>query len=231
MNKFESSVHTPEALREELSVLSERYPDALLAGSLGRAAIYHDVAGTAEVEYLVRDQMPIQTYRGEPADIDLINGYPSIEEDGFGPFGVDVGTLNSSQVSIVFEDGQWILRSDNRGYEEILDSRVFEPMQSQTVYGAPCTTVPAQTHAALMGINGTIRPQDEQATRLLKDVLISGKTRTLPDVLYEPFEELRELNYKSAMARTRRTYRTIVPFAVRKAAAPATQRVKNQLLR
>jgi hypothetical protein len=226
---FNPDVHTPDALSHELNQVLNVVPGALLVGSLGRAAFYDCALGDPTYEYRQRGQLPVRAFQGGPADIDLLEMPPA--ETAVGPFAVDRLTFGGRQVTIAIEDGDWHLQSSNRGYDAVIDPVVFEPVPAKTVYGAACNTVPAQTHLALLGIGGTLRPQDILARRLITENIQKGGLETLPVELYEPFKELRELNHQSLLSQIRKGYRSLVPRRIREPLAPLMQPVKDHFLR
>jgi hypothetical protein len=225
-----TGLRSPDLLAEEINVITKNYPDALIAGSIGRAGLYGHLIDDPEYEYRRRDQHPTQTYRGGIADIDLINAPASITSHQL-VFGTDLDSLGGRQVSLKRVDGNWLLLSKNRDFVANLDDRVMEPTLARTVYNARCKTLPAQTHYALLGITGTVREQDVVAQEILSEAIIKSGIPLLPDELYEPFRELFELNYESTMATARRAYRTILPLSVRRVLAPTMKKVKDRHLK
>jgi hypothetical protein len=230
MATFSSDKHTPLALAEEIEFITNAYPESLLVGSLGRAGVYCQEIGDANYEYKHRGQYPTQTFRGGTADLDIINA-PLTLEQKLSPFDVDLRSFCGRQVTIVFSEGSWHLQSENRGFNVEIDERVMEPVKARTVYGARCRTLPARTHLALLGITGTVREQDKIASELLMETINTSRTTQPPNHLYQPFEDLFTLNYKSTMATSRRMYREIVPLGVRRLLAPTMQKVKDHHLR
>jgi hypothetical protein len=230
MSTFSPDVHTPYALAEEIDFINQTYPDAILVGSLGRGGIYKALVSDAEYEYSQRGQQPTQTFRGGAADIDIINA-PIQLEGLLSPFDCDLKSFCGRQVAIAQVGVQWILSSENRGFVAEIDERVMEPTVAKTVYGAKCRTLPPQTHLKLLGLTGTVRKQDEIAQGILKRTIDDSHKAQLPAELYEPFDELFELNYRSAMTTARRAYRAAIPLSIRRSLAPTMQRVKDHHLR
>lgn len=230
MKTFSPDVHTPYVLAEEIDFIYQTSPDALLVGSLGRGGVYSALIGDAEHEYRSRRQQPIQNFEGYAADLDMINA-PASLEGGLSPFSGDLKSFCGRQVTLAVVNGSWVLGSENRGFWAEVDERVMEPTVTTTVYGAPCRTLSPQTHLKLLGITGTIRKQDEIARGILDKTLTERRVATLPANLYEPFDELTELNYQSTLAAARRAYRAAVPKSLRKRLAPSMQKVKDHYLR
>ena len=230
MITYDPESHTLDALADQIESITDLHPEALLVGSLGRSAIYRSLLGDPTYEYKYRGKLPTQSYQGSPIDIDLVNAASLVEVE-LRPFPVDLKSFNGRQIAIVRSDERWYLQSSNRGYRAELDPRVMEPIHAKTIHGTRCYTLSEQTHQALLGITGTLREQDIMAKSLLAEVMESRQVGRLPVRLYEPFFELRELNYKSLLERTRRHYRSTVPFMVRRRLAPAMQRIKDHQLR
>ena len=229
--KFNASVHTPDALASQLEDIYRRRPDTLLLGSLGRAVIFGEISGNPVAEFEARQESPVWRVEDSEAlsrDIDVIG----IEGEGvLAPqlFEVDSHAFGSPRVRFVREGDDWFLVSENKGIYEPLHPASMELVEGETVYGVQVKTVPFQTHQALFGLKGSMRPKDQINLSFLSLHEGLGPTVLPPEVL-EPFEKLRRVANSGIIHHGRRVYRTVVPITIRKKVYPLTGAIKERLL-
>lgn len=229
--KFDERLHKPSALSDEVRIIYDTNPDTIILGSLGRAVLFGVLAGNPTAEFEARQELPERKieYGEELArDIDVVaTGTDSTEN--LGPFEVDREAFVCRQLSLVNQNGDWYLTSPNKGIYEELHPSVMEPVTGESVYGIKSTTVPLQTHQALFGLKGAMRPKDQSNLNFLKSLEELNK-HALPPELYEPFDRLRVLANSGWLHQTRRAYRTVVPWPVRSRIVPITSRIKERLI-
>lgn len=227
---YDERLHTPSALAGEIDMIYSRQPNALLVGSLGRAVIFGNLIGNSTAEFEARLENPVMKQeQGDllARDVDVI-APATVETGDLLPFEVDQKAFGSRQVRFVHESGTWYLVSDSKGVYEELHPAVMEPVEGETVFGTRALTVPLQTHQALFGLKGAMRPKD-QATRAFIGAY-DGKNKTpLPQELYEPFDKLRKSANSGWFYHTRNLYRSVIPEPVRRAVVPVTDPVKQRL--
>ncbi len=200
MRNFYPQFHTPETLADQFNEVYAKYPEAILVGSLGRAAIYNDLIADPYREFVERGQHPLK--KGVSArDIDFIG----VEADVVAhilPFWVDSTPYDDDSARIVKKDSQWFLTSNKKLLEQ-LHPRVMEPVAATTIYGIPCTTISLETHLALHKIRGAFRSKDQTSLHLLMALVQEQTGRaTLPNELYGPFEKLHTLNNRAIPERS-----------------------------
>jgi hypothetical protein len=216
---YNQSAHTPDAFKTQLNELYLAAPDALLVGSLGRSAIYNYHGAESSLEFTMRRETPLGSST-RARDIDVIGAaLPATT----GPFPVDVEAFSSPDCSLLQdEDGTWILVSERRDFCEPLDGRVMRGIASATVVGAPCLTVPLQTHKALHGLNGPLRRKDVKALKALESIEQLADSELLPEELYDPFKRLASIKRPGITPKVLATYRRYVPTAIDQRIAPKT---------
>lgn len=228
--KFDERVHTPSALASEIGELYSADPYALLVGSFGRAALFYAMRGDATTEFAARHEEPVgrvEFKEVQPRDIDVIASLPH-DHSSLGPFKVDDRAFANRQVRIVQEGADWWLVSDSQRTYEPIHPAVMEPLEGESIYGIRARTVPLQTHQALFGLVGNIRPPDLRSLELLAS-LDHDDTNRLPAELYEPFDRLRDLANSGWFYHSRRAYRAIVPQTIRRKASPLASRLRSRL--
>jgi hypothetical protein len=195
MSKFCETVHTPDALADQIEHIYQTEPDAYLVGSLGRAVLYGEAYDDPYKEYELRKQVPLAASI-KPRDIDLIGTTAYLED--LQPYPMDTVAFNGTEVAIVKDGDDWWLNSEERGFSERLHPAIMEPVQGMTIFDIPCKTLRAQTHLALYRArpNSMLRKHDKQNIKLLTGAL--GDVE-LPADMYEPFEQLQRVRVGTAM--------------------------------
>ncbi|MBI5357860.1 hypothetical protein HZB74_03375 [Candidatus Saccharibacteria bacterium] len=218
---------TREALAAQIERVVDAYPDSLMVGSVGRAAVYNEVYDDPLHEYRLREQEPIYNGCGERGDIDLVGAPPDASESHLGPFPIDTRAFSNDNLKIIKHGGDWILRSVNRGYEKTIDPYVFTPVQAVTIYGVECRVPPAQTQLALMSLTGTKRSKDVEACAVLSRAIQDGQIDEVCPEALQPFYELGWLNSQSLGVRLADAYRAIIPEKIRLRLSPAVGPIRR----
>lgn len=208
MRSFEA-YGSVEEFTDQLQQLHSN-PDLRLVGSLGRAAWFDKVLGDPLAEYKARGENPLRDGLGRLRDIDII------AEDGTttdGPHPLDAMAFHNSSVDVLRNGEEWVLRSEDRGFEARLDPKVMEPVHGKTVYGVPCRTLPWQTQIALCEAKGVLRFKDDLGMRALRQ---AGRTsgQALPEELYLPFVQLLKIEERPVNRLLRLIYRRYIPAYV-----------------
>lgn len=220
------TTHAPEQLAQAIDTLYRMRPDALLVGSLGRAAHFGRLTGDPSLEFRQRGQAIHIDPDGKHRDIDVIVPPPTKLPSFIGETAIDDVCFLRPVVSIVREsDGACWLISRVYNFAEPLHPSIMEPVKATTVFGFPCLVPPAQTMRQLSGVP-TARPKDMEAARIMDSV---GFTGNLPQELYVPFEQLRHIANTSLTKRLGRIYRGTVPLPVRKAVRSILPGVRDSL--
>lgn len=222
---------SPTQLAEELLCIQEQDPHIIIAGSLGRAALFNRYLYNPGFEYTRREETPLMG-QSKPRDIDVI-GNVSLTGLLEVPHEVDIRAYNNDFFSIDYEEpGAWYLRSARYGFEERLDEKVMAPVHGHTVFGIPCRTVGLQTHLNLFGTRGNLRDKDIASRAALMelwdDVRDAGELKE--GGIFEPFEELREVIKKDWFVRIQHLYYSAVSEGMRETLSPHIQKAKNWLL-
>jgi len=228
--KYQEYLHTPSALSEQLENIHKTNPDALLIGSIGRSMLMGEFLGDSAAEFSYRNESPekkIENGRSLARDIDVVNLYDTALPVT-GPFEVDLIAFGSRHVKFIQEGDTWFLVSESQNVYEELHPAVMEPVIGETVYGARGKTVPFQTHQALFGLKGAMRPKDKSNLDFLSSYAAHNKN-WLPEGFYEPFDKLRLAANSGWLHQTRRMYRTLVPFSMRQRMTPLTGALKERL--
>jgi len=105
----------------------------------------------------------------------------------------------------------------------------MEPVEGESVYGASVITVPVQTHLAVFGLKGALRPKDQNNYSFLQQAAVRENSK-LPEELYEPFDRMRVVANSGWFNNTRQIYRTVVPYRLRKKLAPASSFIVEKVL-
>lgn len=224
MITYNPDIHTPEALDAEIGRIYSRTPDALLVGSLGRAAAFGKAGYSPLVEFDYRSQNPLFT-GNKPRDIDVVDGVGAKIKDS--PFIVDSTVFNCPRVSLVREGTDWYLHSPAKRFTAPLHPAVMEPIASETVHGIPCVTVPLATHLALLGLKGRMSPKVLQTRELITQ--LGGSNERTKSEIYRPFDELRALDTRGIYPLLQRYYHNLLPEHIRYFLLPISRPLKNLL--
>jgi hypothetical protein len=218
--------HTPEALVAQLDVLTSNHPEALVVGSIGRAAI-------------VGDPLTLHRRWGAARDIDLTvtTGNPLVfSPEERVPFSVD----SSFEGLIVVDPSSSTatVRYDARRPDIAVELpvEVFAPFPA-VVGSLPVTTFHPDTMRKLHLIYDSIGPRDRRHLGEFQQRLRQIAYRPLPDRYFEPLTELAgmvgadpQLRLQRRLERLQGFYIDAVPFPIRLRADPSLQFVKNTLI-
>ena len=204
---YESHIHTPDSLQDQLDTIQSRNIDTRIVGSLGRSVLFGMLANNPELEYESRNQNPLYDHTGQARDIDVI-GVSSTAETGSYP--VDAIAFDNKEVSVWKEGSDWWLKSENKNFAEQLHPDVIAPVQGTGALDLDTVTVPLQTHIALTLARGVPRKKDDVAIRLLEE---AGQRdpHPLPNSLYKPFRDLSSISQESSLLTPSSLYRRLLP--------------------
>lgn len=180
--------HVPweEGMRRTITAVTSQ--GLLLAGVLGRAAVYKKLLGDPLYEINARGETPLLSIgvRGRsPRDVDVLGGRYEGEVNDDNPHIPDPG------VGLMIErtkSGGWAFIKDTR--ERVpLDPFILAPVEGETIYGLPCVTVRPATHMALL-MHPNLREKDILARELLGEVLPQEEKDLLQSRAYQEFTSL-----------------------------------------
>jgi len=217
MQVFDGQRHTVDALAREIETIYSLKLDTMLVGSLGRSAAYGFLTGNYLGSFEQGD--PLRRPDGSARDIDVINFSPEIATT-LSPYEIDTQSFASGIVTLERKGVDWVLRSAAKGYEVPLHPAVMEPVEAEIIDGVKIITVPPQTHFNLVGLRGMMRDKDLQNRTKIKHALDDYGGRLLPEELYKPFEDLRQIWTKDHVVRLREYYHALVPSSVRDCLRP-----------
>lgn len=224
---YNPTIHTAEALQDEINTIYGVEPNTLLVGSLGRAVLYGVYLNDAEYEYRANQESPILRSKKEVRDIDAIGFTPAVAVE-VGPYVVDTEAFDNRSVRISREGDDWVLESDCYRFAEQIPAAAMEPIEAYTVYDTPCQTVSVQTHLALLGgMYGLLRTKDIKNLQLLRQLADHEDVPHMPNELFAPFQRLAELNSTGWFPKAQFLYRTVVPQPVRHKLRPLAFAIKK----
>jgi hypothetical protein len=226
--RYSRDAHTPEALVAQLEVLTSNHPEAVIVGSIGRAAILGD-----------QRTLRMRKWSGAARDIDMTatTGNPLVfNSEESAPFSVD----SSFERLITIDPSRSMatVRYDARRPEIAVElpAEVFAPFPA--VMGSlPVTTFHPDTMRKLHLIYDSIGPKDRKVLQEFEQLLRRVAYRPLPDRYFEPLTELArmvgadpQLRLQRRLERLQGVYFDAVPFPVRQRADPLLQFVKRTLI-
>lgn len=226
--RYSRESHTPEALVAQLDVLTSNHPEAVIVGSIGRAAILGD-----------QRTLGMRRRGGAARDIDMTatTGNPlvfsSVES---APFSVDssferlIAVDPSSSTATVRYDAR---RPD---IAVQLPAEVFAPFPA-VIGSLPVKTFHPDTMRRLHLIYDSIGPRDRRGLQEFEQRLRQVAYRPLPDRYFEPLVELArmvvadpQLRLQRRLERLQGLYIDGVPFPVRQRVDPLLQFVKSNFI-
>jgi hypothetical protein len=226
--RYARAAHTLEALVAQLDVLTSNHPEAVVVGSIGRAAILGDPF-----------MLGMRRRGGAARDIDLTatTGNPLVfgsEESA--PFSVDssferlIEVDPSSSTATVRYDA----RRPDLAVE--LPAEVFAPY-SGVIGTLQVNTFHPDTMRRIHLIYDSIGPRDRRGLQEFEQRLRQVAYRPLPDRYFEPLIELGRmvladprLRLQRRLERLQDLYIDAVPFLVRERVDPSLKFVKNNLV-
>ena len=216
-----------ESLRSAIDNVYQANPEALLVGSLGRAAYFGQRIGDPFIEYDLIGQEPLRRDKKKNRDIDVILGNVVKETKISEIFPVDSECFNRYEVSISKQDGDWWLISDCYRFSERLAPEVMQPMPAKTIYDINCLVPPIQTLYSLSGVP-LVRPKDLLARQALLPLVEANSN--FPDELFLPFRKLYGVASEGFIGRISDVYRGVIPDSIRRIVRPATKLVRSKLI-
>lgn len=190
---YKPFVHTGEARREQLGRIVESYPDVVIIGSVGRAAI-------------TGEDLPVRKALGLVRDIDVtdLTGEPVIlGTDADNPFPVD-GVFTGA-IRLDDRGGSAVvgLRPLSLGLCVEMDPKLFEPFEAE-FEGVRLRTFQPDTLRNLFRLAAIPRHKDRLNLQRFEHTLqTTGVSYTpIPDIYFSPLDELEAMaaNAHSAQA-------------------------------
>jgi hypothetical protein len=226
--RYSRDVHTPEALVSQLDVLTSNHPEALLVGSIGRAAI-------------LGDQLTLRMRRrwGAARDIDMtaITGNPLVfSPEESAPFSVD--SSFERLITVDPSGSTATVKYDARRPDIAIElpAEVFTPFPA-AIGSLPVKTFHPDTMRKLHLIYDSGRLRDKRDLQVLEHRLRQVDYLPLPDRYFEPLTELArmvttdpQLRLQRRLERIQGLYIDAVPFLVRRNVDPLLQSVKHTFI-
>jgi hypothetical protein len=226
--RYSRDAHTPEALVSQLDVLTSNHPEALLVGSIGRAAILGD--------HLT---LCMRRRGGAVRDIDMTatTGNPLVfSPEESTPFSVDCSF--DRLIAVDPSSSTATVRYDARRPEIAVElpAEAFAPFPA--IMGSlPVSTFHPDTMRKLHLIYDSVGPRDKRDLQEFERRLRQVAYRPLPDRYFEPLTELArmvgadpQLRLQRRLERLQNLYIDAVPYPVRQRSDPLLQFVKNTLI-
>ena len=226
--RYSPAAHTPEALVAQLDVLISNHPEAVVVGSIGRAAILGEPFA-----------LGMRRRGGAARDIDMTatTGNPLVfgaEETR--PFSVD--SSFERLIAIDPSGATATVRYDTRRPEIAVElpAEVFAPYP--TVIGSlSVNTFHPDTMRKLHLIYDSLGPRDRRGLQEFELRLRQVTYRPLPDRYFAPLLELAgmvladpQLRLQRRLERIQDLYIDALPFPVRQWVDPSLKFVKNNLI-
>jgi hypothetical protein len=226
MTKFDTLIHTPQALAEEIATIHDMQPSVRVVGSIGRSAVYGRLLGDPLYEFNVRGQGPLHL-GNRPRDIDIL-GNSDLSAQALTPFEVDAEAYSRPYFKFVPDGNDWFLVGEHHNFAEPLRPEVMEPFEGQGVFDIPTITLPPKTHTVLYGLQGRVRNKDIRTQALLKEVIDARNDPSeYPEEFLTPLKDLIRLNHRSLYLHSQNAYRRFVPNTVRTKAVPLMKTLKK----
>jgi hypothetical protein len=226
--RYSRDAHTPEALVAQLDVLLSNHPEAVVVGSIGRAAILGDLLA-----------LGMRRRGGAARDIDMTSttGTPLVfSSEESAPFSVD--SSFNGLIAVDPSNSTAIVRYDARRPEIAVElpAEVFAPFPA-FVGSLPVNTLHPDTMRRIHLIYDSIGPRDRRGLQEFEQRLRQVAYRPLPDRYFEPLIELGRmvladprLRLQRRLERIQDLYIDAVPFTVRQGIDPPLKFVKNNLI-
>jgi hypothetical protein len=218
--KFSPEVHTLDALAAQLVDLQLVNPDTLIAGSLGRSALFTLYRQNPMLEYDIRGEAPLHDKFEQARDIDLVHA--PIPTPSF-PFPVDTSCYENDEVSIRSDGSEWWLVSEKKNFAEPLHGDIIQPLGARGVADMPIRTALPRTHIALIESRGQLRKKDEVASDLLRSIA-DGDPNQPPEALYAPFAQLAAIKDPLATRIQQYAYRRLLPRSIENVLTPVLKK-------
>lgn len=223
---FAPELHTQEAFANQLSYIREQFPEGIVVGSVGRAAL------TGVELPVLRTRWP-----AEIRDIDLttVDGKLPTGVEDTTPFPVDRALAGQITLSNRGDSATVCFDARRPDVSVELPASVFEPREA-TYRNTRIQTFHPDTMRHLHRINHSGRRKDKRNLEIFEQQLESLNYATIPDHVFEPLDELRELVRKDPhlrsqymIERLQAWYTSYVPHPVRAVLTPRLVRLKHAL--
>jgi hypothetical protein len=226
--RYSRDAHTPEALVAQLNVLTANHPEAVVVGSIGRAAILGSPLA-----------LSMRRRGGAARDIDMTatTGNPlAFSSEESAPFSVD--SSFERLIAVEPSSSTATVRYDARRPEIAVElpAEVFAPFPV-VIGGLQVNTFHPDTMRKLHLIYDSLGPKDRRGLRDFEQRLRQVAYRPLPDRYYEPLIELAQmvladpqLRLQRRLERLQDLYIDAVPFPVRQWVDPSLKFVKSNLV-
>jgi hypothetical protein len=226
--RYSQDTHTPEALVAQLDVLISNHPEAVVVGSIGRAAILGDPLA-----------LGMRRRGGAARDIDMTatTGNPLVfSSEESAPFSVD--SSFERLIAVDPSSSTATVRYDARRPEIAVElpAEVFAPFPA-IIGSLPVNTFHPDTMRRLHLIYDSIGPRDRRGLQEFEQRLRQVSYRQLPDRYFKPLMELSrmvladpQLRLQRRLERVQDLYIDAVPFPVRQRVDPSLKFVKRGLI-
>jgi hypothetical protein len=226
--RYSPAIHTPEALAAQLDVLTSNHPEAVIVGSIGRAAILGGLS-----------TLHMRSRSGTARDIDLTTTTGNrlvFSPKESSPFSVDNSFARLLEIDSATSTAT--VRYDMRRPDIAvqLPAEVFAPFPA-FLGSLPVKTFHPDTMRRLHLIYNAIGPRDRRDLREFELRLRRVAYRPLPDRYFEPLAELGrmvgadpQLRLQRRLERFQSSYIDAVPFPARQWADPLLRFAKNTLV-
>jgi hypothetical protein len=226
--RYSPDAHTPAALVAQLAVLTSNHPEALVVGSIGRAAI-------------LGDHLTLRLHRrwGAARDIDLTatTGTPLVfSPEESAPFSVDSSFAGLIAVDASGSTATVTYDARRPDVAVELPAEVFAPFPA-VIGGLRVNTFHPDTMRRLHLIYDSIGPRDRRDLRDFEQRLRQAAYRPLPERYFEPLGELARMVWADPQLRLQRRleclqgrYLDAVPFPVRQKVDPLLQVIKSNVI-
>ena len=226
--RYSQDTHTPEALVAQLDVLISNHPEAVVVGSIGRAAILGDPLA-----------LGMRRRGGAARDIDMTatTGNPLVfSSEESAPFSVD--SSFERLIAVDPSSSTATVRYDARRPEIAVElpAEVFAPFPA-IIGSLPVKTFHPDTMRRLHLIYDSIGPRDRRGLQEFEQRLRQVSYRQLPDRYFKPLMELSrmvladpQLRLQRRLERVQDLYIDAVPFPVRQRVDPSLKFVKRSLI-
>lgn len=219
-------LHTPGAWKTQLDMLVSEHPDAIVVGSVGRAAIVGVELPLRKPDNLVRD-----------IDLTATTGCGvRLAEVEVEPFPVDNALQGVIRLDSTSDAATVTLMGVKPAVTVDLPPEVFEPYPAK-INGVRIRTFHPDTMRHIHNMTKRARPKDIRNITAYEDALVSVDYTPLPGDYFAPLVELREHIARTrphdldwAVEQMQLWYFDKVPFRVRRHMTPVLQQLKRRLI-
>jgi hypothetical protein len=226
--KFNPTLHTFEARTEQIDNVLQSHPDAVLMGSVARAALVGvDIAlNSGRCSRAVRD-----------LDFTAVSGNPlELSDEDQTPFPVDNLLPGLIRVNSQSNTASVLFHAERPDIAVEFPASVFEPFPVR-IDDIEARTFHPDVMRRLHLIMDNNRPKDQKNRSNFEAALAHIDYPKLPDATFAPLEDLKqmvqadeELRKRRAAARLQVKYHRVVPDGVRESLRPVMQIAKHRML-